>query len=290
MRTATSMILACLLSTGCSMTARSVHDEGAHTASDETIAQQRQALAANTAGRGFGPQSPRDIDARSGSNEIAFEAAPPPSRMNLCNIHFHQNAEHRGGEFLLYAGNGDGHGYGSGYRYSGTLTEAELQPTGHDICPGKHGALHPGDTIEAHYVYSSAYVRPGPSLKSCMSDSIHNPQLRVEAQVFVLVNDESAADFRELAGIGETNGLQQALHLPMNTGAPVEYAGSTTGPDYDEVGSPLQVSWSVRPRVMKVNAETIGEWCEHNVFDEDHAHGVRNLVLNPALLSPIPVH
>lgn len=24
--------------------------------------------------------------------------------MNLCNIHFHKNAEHKGGEFTVYAG------------------------------------------------------------------------------------------------------------------------------------------------------------------------------------------
>ena len=48
--------------------------------------------------------------------------------MSLCNIHFHKNAEHKGGEFTAFAGNGDGHGYLSGYQYSGQLTEAELSP------------------------------------------------------------------------------------------------------------------------------------------------------------------
>jgi len=47
------------------------------------------------------------------------------------------------------------------------------------------------------------------------------------------------------------------------------------------------VSWSVRPQVAKVNIKTVGAWFEKNVFDEDHAHGVRNLVMNEALLSPI---
>jgi len=39
--------------------------------------------------------------------------------MNLCDIHFHKNAEHKGGEFTTYAGHGDGHGYLSGFKYNG---------------------------------------------------------------------------------------------------------------------------------------------------------------------------
>jgi hypothetical protein len=114
-----------------------------------------------------------------------------------------------------------------------------------------------------------------------------NPQLRVEAQVFVLVNDDAAHDFVELAKVGTMDGLNQALNIPSDTGTPVVYDGSTTGPSYNEAGSPLQVTWSVRPDVAKVNIATVGAWFANNVFDEDHAHGVRNLVMNPALLSPI---
>ena len=68
---------------------------------------------------------------------------------------------------------------------------------------------------------------------------------------------------------------------------PVQYTGSTTGPGYNEKASPLQVSWSVRPEVAKVNFRTVGDWLKSNVFDETHAHGVRNLVINPDLLSAI---
>ena len=77
------------------------------------------------------------------------------------------------------------------------------------------------------------------------------------------------------------------MNIPDNMGAPVQYAGSTTGPGYNENGSPFQVTWSVRPKVAKVNIETVAEWCKGNVFNEDHAHGVRNLVTNPDLLSEI---
>jgi hypothetical protein len=75
--------------------------------------------------------------------------------------------------------------------------------------------------------------------------------------------------------------------MPKNAGIPIQYSGSTTGPTYNEKGSPLQVSWSVRPKVLKVDAASVGEWCKDNMFKEDHAHGVRNLVTNERLLSEI---
>lgn len=257
------------------------------TVGDDVIAAQRAALATATDGAGFGPQSPRDIDAVDGTNSRAFQAAPAYSKMNLCNIHFHEGAEHKGGDFTAYAGNGDGAGYGSGYLFSGELSEAELAPIDYSVGAGKHGDLQPGDTIEIHYVHSTAQITPGPTLGACLSDAIMNPQLRVEAQVYVLVNDENAADFMELTAIGVVDGYHQALNIPTDTGTPVQYDGSTTGPSYNEKGSPLQVSWSVRPGVKKVNIATVATWLKDNAFDEDHAHGVRNLVVNPALLSRI---
>ncbi|WP_321277469.1 delta-class carbonic anhydrase [Thiomicrorhabdus indica] len=274
-----------VLITACQSTPH--HEHSSAPVSDQVIADQRAALAKTTEGKGFGPQAPRDIDSKVGNNTIAFSDAPVSANMNLCNIHFHKNAEHKGGEFTTYAGNGDGHGYLSGYKYSGTLHQAELHAFHEDICPSKHGALAVGDTIEVHYVYSTAQVAPGESLGACLNDSIKNPQLRVEAQVYVLVNDDKALDFNDLTAHGMQNGKYQALNIPSNTGTPVTYQGSTTGPGYNEKGSPFQVSWSVRPQVAKVNIETVGEWCKGNAFNEDHAHGVRNLVINPDLLSPM---
>lgn len=254
---------------------------------DDIIAKQRAALAASTEGAGFGPQSPRDIDEVSGENARVFEMAPAYTEMNLCNIHFHESAEHKGGEFTTYRGNGDGAGYSTGYVYSGELTDAELAGIDGEIGAGEHGGLVPGDTIEVHYVHSTAQVDPGPTLGACLSESTANPQLRVETQVYVLVNDENALDFVELTEIRDVDGRPQAINIPSDTGTPVQYAGSTTGPSYNEAGSPLQVSWSVRPEIAKVNIESVGTWLDNNVFDEDHAHGVRNLVVNPDLLSPI---
>ena len=63
--------------------------------------------------------------------------------MTLCNIHFHENAKHKGGEFAEYVGNGDGHGYGGGYQYSGALTAAERTKSLEGACPSDHGSLQP---------------------------------------------------------------------------------------------------------------------------------------------------
>lgn len=269
------------------ITATSVVAESTVEVGDDVIAAHRAALAANTDGQGFGPQAPRDLTSAAGENLRSFNDAPAYQEMNLCNIHFHEGAEHRGGSFTTYLGNGDGKGYGTGFGYDGDLTDAEISPIDAAIGDGKHGLLQSGMTIEVHFVHTTAQVTPGPTLGSCLSEALMNPQLRVETQVMVLVNDATAVSFIELASVEEAGGYWQAPNLPNNTGTPIAYDGSTTGPSYNEAGSPLQVSWSVRPDVIKVDINSVGAWYADNIFDEDHAHGVRNLVLNPALLSPI---
>jgi hypothetical protein len=254
---------------------------------DAVIAAQRAALAAATAGAGFGPQAPRDLAATAGSNARVFSTSPEAAEMALCDIHFHESAEHKGGEFTTYAGNGDGKGYGTGYRYDGKLTEAELAPFDGKVGATDHGELVPGDTIEIHFVHSTAQATLGNSLGTCLSDAIGNPQLRVETVVGVLVNDPKAADFTEMARIETIDGRNQVPNLPTDLGTPVIYAGSTTGPGYNEKGSPFQVTWSVRPKVVKIDIASVGRWLADNPFDERYAHGVRNLVVNPDLLSPI---
>jgi len=165
-----------------------------HEVTDAFIADQRAALAASLTG-GEGAQSPRNIDSKLGANTKPTTTAPASTAMNLCNIHFHKSAEHKGGQFTTYAGNGDGHGYGGGYKYSGTLTEAELATY---TIEDDHNPLYAGDTIEVHYVYSSDDIEPGPTLGSCLAadrEAGTQPFLRVETQVYVLVNDEHALDF-----------------------------------------------------------------------------------------------
>lgn len=238
---------------------------------------------------GFGPQTPRDIDSKHGENKIVFALAADYKQMNLCNIHFHVNAEHKAKDYSTHA-EGE-HGADGGYQcnISKSLSKADLAPTAEPVCPSEHGALKPGDTIEVHWVHSSAPVVPGPTLGACLSDNVKNPDLRVESQVFTLVNDPKALDFNTMDYHGKVvNGYQQADAIPSNTGKPALFAGSTTGPKYnDQTCSPLQVTWSVRPTCAKLDINSVAKWCKGNAFKEDHAHGVRKLVTVPALLSEI---
>lgn len=241
------------------------------------------ASSADAACEGYGPQTPRDIDRKKGKNDREFSLAPSYKKMNLCNIHFHNNAEHKAKAFSILAGEGDSTGYQC--KISKSLTDAELKAPKGDVCNG----LQSGDTIEVHWVHSSCDVSPGKGLGSCLSGSCANPDLRVETQVFTLVNDPSAMDFNDFSYDGNVvKGYHQAKALPRKTGKPVEFLGSTTGPSYTEqVCSPLQVSWSVRPKCAKLDINSLAKWCESNAFEEDHAHGVRKLVVNPELLSEI---
>lgn len=252
---------------------------------DSVIAAQNSALTAATAGAGVGPQSPRDIRFRDGKNHRLFTLAPERRALNLCNVHLHENAEHRGGEFTTYAGNGDGRGNGTGYKYNGSLTAAELAPLGQAVGESAEGSLVPGDTVEIHFVYTSANAKPGVTLGACFTEEAKNPQLRVEAFVAVLVNDQTAANMVKIAEVKQMDGLYQTPNLPDNLGKPILYAGSTTGPNYNEVASPFQVTWNVRPKVAKIDINSMAAWLADNPFKETRAHGVRNLVTNEALLS-----
>ena len=231
----------------------------------------------------YGPQSPRDLDQHAGANPQVFGLAPEASKMTLCNIHLHESAEHKGGDFTTPAGTAAGGGFG----YNGSLTKTELTPPPHKIGASDTGDLVPGDTIEAHFVYSTARATLGKGLASCFTKATQNPQLRVEAVVGVLVNDVNAVDFTQLTRIEETEGQNQLPNLPGDLGAPTVYNGSTTGTAYDDKSSPVQVTWSVRPKVAKIDIGSLDRWFQGNPFAETQAHGVRDLVTDPALLSQI---
>lgn len=232
--------------------------------------------------QGYGPQTPRDISSVVGTNARVWTPAPASTAMNLCNLHTHTNAEHKGPGFTVFAGATDRGGYRCN---DADLTQAELS--------GGEGAfkgVKPGDTIEVHWVYSSCDVKPGKGLGSCLSDACANPELRVEAQVFLVVNDSAALDFADFAYGGPTGaGLHQPKALPQGTGTPVQFLGSTTGPSYTQQKcSPLQVTWSVRPQCAKLDINSLNAWAENgNVFEETKSHGVRQLVTAPELLSAI---
>jgi hypothetical protein len=230
-----------------------------------------------------GPQTPRDISNTMGLNAVEFPMAPPASEMNLCNIHTHTNAEHKGPGFSVFVDATDSGGYAC--NETAELTDAELAPA-----PGAYEGVKPGDTIEVHWVHTTCPAAPGPGLGSCLTDGCEDPQFRVEAQVFLVVNDAGALDFMDMAYRGnQVDGLHQALSIPANTGEPVLFRGSTTGPSYTQSScSPFQVTWNVRPSCAKVDINSLHEWAESgNVFEETKSHGVRQLVTAPELLAPI---
>ncbi|MEM1175286.1 MAG: delta-class carbonic anhydrase [Pseudomonadota bacterium] len=231
----------------------------------------------------MGPQTPRDITSALGLNADNFALAPAPGEMNLCNIHTHTNAEHKGPDFSVFVSDADDGGYAC--NATAALTEAELAPA-----EGAYKGVKPGDTIEVHWVHTSCPATPGPGLGACVPEGCENPLLRVEAQVFLVVNDDNAADFTTMVYDGNTiDGFHQAKMIPGNTGEPVLFRGSTTGPSYDQsTCSPAKVTWSVRPMCAKVDIQSLHRWAEDgNVFEENQSHGVRQLVTAPELLSPI---
>lgn len=235
----------------------------------------------------FGPQTPRDIASLSGENLVNFTMAPASTEMNLCNIHTHTNAEHKGPGFSVFVNNSDNGGYACNDAKS--LTAEEL----FDPYEGKgaYKGVKPGDTIEVHWVHTSCDIQPGQGLGSCLSDTCQDPLLRVEAQVFLVVNDpENALDFTTMDYKGKAaNGMHQPSMIPSDTGTPVVFRGSTTGPSYDQsTCSPLNVTWSVRPECARVDISSLHKWAKQgNVFKEKKSHGVRQLVTAPELLSPI---
>ncbi len=266
---------------GCSAETETATEEAAVEAAVETVAE--APAAEPELCLDMGPQTPRDITSVLGLNADNFQLAPPATEMNLCNIHTHTNAEHKGPDFSVFVSDADDGGYAC--NATAELTEAELAPA-----DGAYKGVKPGDTIEVHWVHTSCPATPGPGLGACVPEGCENPLLRVEAQVFLVVNDESALDFTTMAYDGNmVDGFHQAKMIPADTGEPVLFRGSTTGPSYDQsTCSPAKVTWNVRPMCAKVDINSLHRWAENgNVFEEDTSHGVRQLVTAPELLSPI---
>ncbi len=251
---------------------------------DETVADKVAMTSDGPLCTTMGPQTPRDISSVAGLNTTLFDMAPASTAMNLCNIHTHTNAEHKGPGFEVFVNDSDT----GGYACNGTadLTDAEKAPyEGND-----YAGVQSGETIEVHWVHTSCETTPGEGLGACVPDTCENPTLRVETQVFLVVNDRSAADFMDYAYQGNRlNFKHQPKSLPTGTGTPVVFRGSTTGPSYNQsVCSPAQVTWSVRPQCQKLDIASLDAWAESgNVFKEKKSHGVRQLVTAPELLSEI---
>ena len=190
---------------------------------------------------------------------------------------------HTGPGFGIFVSHEDDGGYACNETPS--LSEAELA-----AAPGAYHGVAPGETLEVHWVHTSCDATPGEGLGACVPETCTDPLLRVETQVFLVVNNADALDFTTMAYGGHVvDGRHQAKSLPSSTGEPVLYRGSTTGPSYDQSKcSPARVTWSVRPQCAKLDIPSLHRWAEQgNAFNESHSHGVRQLVTAPELLAPI---
>ena len=231
----------------------------------------------------MGPQTPRDISSAMGLNLEDFPLAPAANELNLCNIHTHTNAEHKGPGFSVFVSDADDGGYACN-------DTAELSAADLVSADGAYKGVKPGDTIEVHWVHTSCAATPGEGLGACVPEGCADPLLRVEAQVFLVVNDPEALDFTVMNYAGAAgDGLHQAKMIPASTGEPVLFRGSTTGPSYDQsTCSPVRVTWNVRPQCARLDIHSLHRWAEQgNVFNETKSHGVRQLVTAAELLSPI---
>jgi len=214
---------------------------------------------------GSGPQSPRDIDNTVGENSVKFSKAPDTDEMNMCNIHYHRNAEHKAAAYSLFVE--DEHGSHSGW--------ACKEPAADRKEIGELG-FAAGDTVEVHWVYTTCNINAegavpmGTGLNACLTTTCANPQLKVVAQIFV----------------AEEGGEVTSMAAPMaHEDQTVVYNGSTTGPTYNnDHCSAMQVTWDVKETCDTLNLETLVNWSEEN---HEHAHGVRDLVTDAKLLSKI---
>lgn len=221
---------------------------------------------------GAGPQSPRDIDSPGGSNPVQFEQAPSINDMNLCNIHFHRNAEHKSAAYSTYVEDGSNSGWACQEPAPGRLENKHAE---YRECEG----IAEGDTIEIHWVYTtcdinSAGVKPlGGGLNACLTTMCPNPELKVVAEIFVLRHD------------GEFKFSESPVE---HTDPTVVYTGSTTGTTFNNQHcSPFQVTWDVKKTCDTLDIDSFSTWCAHNKYDDHHAHGVRELVTSKKLLSKI---
>ena len=143
--------------------------------------------------------------------------------------------------------------------------EVEAAP-GDPVCE----SVETGDEVEFHWVYTNCELAETPEegLDNCVCDR-DDLVLRVYAQAYVVGAEGVAPSQPESDLVG--------------------YAGSTTGPSYDdETCSPARVNWEVAQDVEVVGKEALGAWCDDNPWiDENRPHESRALVTDPAWLSPI---
>lgn len=150
------------------------------------------------------------------------------------------------------------------YEHAGFVMPAAVEPTEDKVC---HDVKN-GDKIEVHWVYTNCPLpaEPKHALANCVCDR-PDMVLRVVGESYIM--NSEGKDFTP-----PTEDL-------------VKYAGSTTGPVFtNEKCSPARVNWEVARTVKYMKLSALGGFCNDNPYHEDHPHGIRELVVNEAWLSP----
>jgi hypothetical protein len=233
----------------------------------------------------LGPQAPRDIANWIMGTNVVQPPVDAANQYHLCNVHFHNPAEH------------------AGYQACANTPRDGLL----GVCPGGTNKNRVGDEIEFHWVYTSC--APGERLATtsaknlehclCKRPTAANPgdySLLVTARVYVIVPDPALPALP----------VEPTAFLPANTypGGPLPagltiYPGSTTGHDYGsgtplfpKPHSPFKVWWAVDPVCAQLHKGGLQTWCDNVAMNEfpqtkdKHDHDIRPLVTNPAWLSP----
>jgi hypothetical protein len=212
--------------------------------------------------------------------------------MCLVNVHWHLGAEHKsdgeydldGDEFMAQYESGSDRrllakNAQPGWFCQGYDAEDPKYTTKYDwkFCEG----MHVGLTYEVHWPHSTAghcgHLTDGLGGVFCTS---HSPQaIGVEAQVFVIVNDDAYDVTNLVSGMKTDWSSKNGFTTDI-----AKYTGSTTGPSHDnDVCSPFGgISWHVDRMCHLVSAKSFDEMCmamaAQGMTKDLHPHGSRELV------------
>lgn len=148
----------------------------------------------------------------------------------------------------------------------GELPSVAEAAGGEPVCE----SVEVGDRVEFHWVHTNC--EPGDEVVQGLDNCVCNREdlvLRVYAQAYV---------------VGEDGVAPEQPEGDLST-----YAGSTTGPNYDnETCSPAKVNWEVARAAEVLARDELATWCESNPWPgEDHPHEARELVTREDWLSEI---
>jgi hypothetical protein len=231
------------------------------------------------------PQSPKDVSddfvglklARSSNLDVS-----PDHNLVLANVHYHLGAEHRSSGEYDYSKMDDpsfdvavteeyGFYCDQTAGYLNDSAAGNFQAYSWEYCSN----TEVGQTYEMHYVYSSGTANENGIVGGLGGAfAVHiNPTVTVRAQIYYIVNDDSA-DVDDFGFSGWNTALISDA---------VAYSGSTTGRSWNnEVCSPYHVTWHVDRHCQRVSAKSFDAMCMEmknlNMDVDTEPHWTRDLV------------